>query len=147
MIKIDALSKSFRLRHGRKTVIDDLTLTIPGGRSVGLLGRNGAGKSTLLQIIAGTVRPDAGQVVTKGSVSWPVGFGNAFHCDLTGAQNVRFVGRIYGVDSDELIDFVEDFCGTGRSFPHADPKLFDRHALPTDVRAGHGHPLRYLPCR
>lgn len=116
MIRFEHLSKNFWIHGHRLAVIDDLTLTLPSGRSLALLGRNGAGKSTLLQMIAGTVRPDSGQIVSDGTISWPVGFGGSFHRDLTGAQNVRFIARIYGVDTDGLVDFVEDFAELGDSF-------------------------------
>jgi len=116
MIRFENLTKSFRLRGERKVVIDNLNLTLPTGKSLALLGRNGAGKSTLLQMIAGTIRPDYGRIVSDGSISWPVGFGGSFHGELTGAQNVRFIARIYGVDTDSLMAFVEDFAELGKFF-------------------------------
>jgi capsular polysaccharide transport system ATP-binding protein len=116
VIRFEHLTKSYRVRGSRKVVIDNLNMTLPTGRSLALLGRNGAGKSTLLQIIAGTMRPDSGQVVSDGLISWPVGFGGSFHRELTGAENVRFIARIYGVDGDELIAFVEDFAELGKHF-------------------------------
>ena len=116
MIRFENLTKSFRLRGERKVVIDNLNLTLPSGRSLALLGRNGAGKSTLLQIIAGTLRPDHGRVVSDGTISWPVGLGGSFHKELTGAENVRFIARIYGVDTDDLVAFVEDFAELGKFY-------------------------------
>lgn len=97
-------------------VIQDLNLTLPTGLSLALLGGNGAGKSTLLQLIAGTLAPDSGDVWSDGTISWPVGFGGSFHKDLTGAQNTRFLARVYGADTDELMDFVQDFAEIGRHF-------------------------------
>ena len=116
MIRFENLTKSFTIRGERKVVIDNLNLTLPTGKSLALMGRNGAGKSTLLQMIAGTVRPDHGRIVSDGSISWPVGFGGSFHRELTGAQNIRFIARIYGVDSDGLVRFVEDFAELGKSY-------------------------------
>ena len=116
MIRFENLTKSFQVRGERRIVIDNLTLTLPTGRSLALLGRNGAGKSTLLQMIAGTMRPDSGRVVSDGTISWPVGFGGSFHGELTGAQNVRFIARIYGVDTEGLLDFVADFAELGDFF-------------------------------
>lgn len=116
MIRFENLSKGFAVGNGRKTVIDNLSLTLPTGHSLALLGRNGAGKSTLLQMIAGTMRPDSGRIVSDGTISWPVGFGGSLHRDLTGAQNVRFIARVYGVDTDSLIAFVEDFAELGKYF-------------------------------
>ncbi|MCM2563864.1 ABC transporter ATP-binding protein [Lutimaribacter sp. EGI FJ00015] len=116
MIRFENLSKSFWVGGERRLVIDDLNITLPTGASLALLGRNGAGKSTLMQIIAGIMRPDTGRVVSDGTISWPVAFGGSFHGELTGAQNVRFVARIYGVDTDSLIAFVEDFAELGKHF-------------------------------
>lgn len=49
--------------------LDDVTMTINRGEVVGIIGENGAGKSTLLNIIAGNVRPDAGEVLVRGKAS------------------------------------------------------------------------------
>ena len=116
MIRLENLSKSFPTRWGRKVVIDDATVTFPTGESVGLLARNGAGKSTLMGMIGGTIQPSAGRIVSTGTVSWPVGFRGSFHRDMTGAQNTRFVARIYGVDTEQLVEFVEDFAELGPHF-------------------------------
>ncbi|MBL8562977.1 MAG: ABC transporter ATP-binding protein [Gemmobacter sp.] len=116
MIRFENLCKSFSIGQGRKVIVDNLTLTLPSGKSLALLGRNGAGKSTLLQMVAGTLRPDSGRIVSDGRISWPVGLGGSLHRELTGAQNVRFLARVYGVDTDELTAFVEDFCELGPHF-------------------------------
>lgn len=116
MIRFEHVTKVFSIDGQHKIVADKIDATFPTGRSVGLLGRNGAGKSTLLQMIAGTVKPTYGRIVSTGTISFPVGFAGSFHPELTGLQNTRFVGRIYGVDTDELIDFVEDFAGLEQHF-------------------------------
>ncbi|MFA3920795.1 ABC transporter ATP-binding protein [Ruegeria hyattellae] len=116
MIRFENLTKSFRVQGQRRVVIDNLNATLPTGKSLALLGRNGAGKSTLLRMLSGTMRPDSGRIVSDGRISWPVGFGGSFHGDLTGAQNVRFIARIYGVDTDSLLAFVDDFAELGRYF-------------------------------
>ena len=116
MIEFRHVCKGFAVRDTWQTVIDDLTLTLPGRQSLALLGGNGAGKSTLLGLIAGILRPDSGEILSDGSISWPVGLGSSFHRDLTGAQNTRFLARVYGVDTDELADFVQDFAEIGAHF-------------------------------
>lgn len=116
MIRLVGLSKTFHSDGIAKTVARDITLTLPTGRSVALIGRNGAGKSSLLKIIAGTMRPGSGRVESTGTISWPVGFAGSFHGDLSGLQNTRFVARIYGVDTDQLVDFVREFSDLGDHF-------------------------------
>ena len=116
MILLENLTKFYRLKGQKNLVADNINAVFPTGRSVALLGRNGAGKSTLLRMIAGTIKPSSGRVLSDGTISWPVGFAGSFHGELTGAQNVRFVARIYGVDSDELVDYVADFADLGAHF-------------------------------
>lgn len=116
MIRLENLNKSFLFRGERKVVANNLNVTFPTGVSVGLLGRNGAGKSTLLRMIAGAMEPDSGRIRTFGTISWPVGLAGGFHHDLTGAQNVRFIARVYGVDTGELLHFVESFAELGIHF-------------------------------
>lgn len=116
MIALRNLSKSYFLRGQHKIVADNINAVFPSRTAVGIIGRNGAGKSSLLKMIAGTMDPDEGQVLSDGTVSWPVGYAGSFHGELTGVQNVRFIARIYGVDSDELTDFVRRFAELGRHF-------------------------------
>lgn len=116
MIEIKDVQKSFWIKGGKKVVANGINAVFPTGRSVALLGRNGAGKSTLLQMIAGTISPDSGTITTTGTISWPVGFAGSFHRDLSGSQNTKFIARVYGVDTDELLDFVQDFAELGRHF-------------------------------
>jgi capsular polysaccharide transport system ATP-binding protein len=73
MIEFRNLRKEFVLRGQRKLVIDDLSLSVPSKTSVALLGRNGAGKSTLLKMIAGTMDATSGEILSSGTISWPVG--------------------------------------------------------------------------
>jgi capsular polysaccharide transport system ATP-binding protein len=113
LIEFRNVSKHYLTPSSRKVILDRLNLTLPTGAKVGVLGRNGAGKSTMLGMIAGIVRPDAGSIRCTEAISWPLGLGGSFHPQLTGAQNVRFVARIYGIDTDALIDYVADFAEIG----------------------------------
>ena len=116
MIRLEHLTKVFRMRGQRKVVADDICIDLPTGVAVGLLGRNGAGKSTLMQMIGGNMDPTSGRILSTGTISYPVGFAGSFHGELTGAQNTRFVARIYGVDTESLVEFVEDFAELGGHF-------------------------------
>lgn len=116
MISLINLSKTYRMKEVTKSVLRNVTMDFPSRTSVGLLGRNGAGKSTLLKMIAGTQVPSSGHIRRIGTVSWPVGFSGSFHLDLTGVQNCRYVARIYGIDSDELVEFAREFTALGPHF-------------------------------
>lgn len=116
MIRLENITKTFYVKGQPKTIFRNVSMTIPSGVSVGLLGRNGAGKSSLLKIIAGTLDLTSGRVVSDGNISWPVGFGGSFHPEMTGAQNTRFIARVYGVDTDALLAFTAEFAELGRDF-------------------------------
>jgi capsular polysaccharide transport system ATP-binding protein len=116
MIVLRNLSKTYVVNGVRKTVLRDVNAVFPSRTAVALLGRNGAGKSTLLKMISGALGVSSGEILTDGQISFPVGYAGSFHADLTGAQNTRFVARIYGVDSNELTAYVEDFAELGQSF-------------------------------
>jgi len=116
MIEMRNLCKTFVLNGRRKVVADNITVRFPDKTAVAILGRNGAGKSSLLKILSGSLEPDSGEVITRGTISWPVGFAGSFHPDLTGLQNVRFIARVYGVDTGALVDFARDFAELGQHF-------------------------------
>lgn len=118
MIRIENLTKSYRISHGRHYVFKNLDITIPDNKSVALVGRNGAGKSTLLRIIGGIDRPDSGRVITDRSISWPVGLSGGFQGSLTGRENVKFVARLFSTkeELEEKVAFVEDFSELGKYF-------------------------------
>jgi branched-chain amino acid transport system ATP-binding protein len=62
LLSINALTKRF----GALLVTDDLSLDVASGDILGILGPNGAGKTTLFNLVAGTVKPDAGTIVYQG---------------------------------------------------------------------------------
>lgn len=116
MIELRNVWKTYVNGNTRKVVARDISAVFPDRKAVAILGRNGAGKSTLMKMISGTMDPDSGRVIRSGSVSWPVGFAGSFHGELTGLQNTRFIARVYGVDTDELVRFVKDFAELGAHF-------------------------------
>lgn len=86
------------------TALDGISLTIPRGETVALLGRNGSGKSTLLSLLANVMKPDAGRVTFPASADPQhprlaplLEVGAGFHPDLTGLQNLYFNGLILGL--------------------------------------------------
>jgi capsular polysaccharide transport system ATP-binding protein len=113
MIRLVDVNKEYLTRRGPVHVLRDVDLSVGAGERVGILGRNGAGKSTLIRIISGAELPTYGLVERGMSVSWPLAFGGAFQGTLTGLDNLRVICRIYGVEADERIGFVEEFSELG----------------------------------
>jgi ABC-type sugar transport system ATPase subunit len=62
LLELRGISKSF----GAVLAVADVSFTLHAGEVVGLVGDNGAGKSTLTNIISGTIKPDAGQILVEG---------------------------------------------------------------------------------
>lgn len=94
----------------------DVSFELLPGEAVGVLGRNGAGKSTLLQIIAGTLEPSSGSVVTRGRITALLELGSGFNPEFTGLENVRLNGQILGLTGqqvDERLDDILAFADIG----------------------------------
>jgi lipopolysaccharide transport system ATP-binding protein len=82
--------------------VQDVSLTIDDGESVGLIGHNGAGKTTLLKLLAGITRPTRGHVHTNGRVASLINLGAGFHPELTGRENIYLNGVILGLSRAEV---------------------------------------------
>ncbi|PTR21311.1 MULTISPECIES: ABC transporter ATP-binding protein [unclassified Pseudomonas] len=116
MFELRNITKSYLTPKGRRHVFRDLSLQIPPGKNIGLIGRNGSGKSTLMRLLGGADVPDSGTVVTNKSISWPVGLSGGLHGTMTGRENIKFVSRVYGAEGDAMrqkVSYVEDFAEIG----------------------------------
>lgn len=115
MIRFNDVTKTYGRGNRKKVILNGFSGEIHKGKNIGILGHNGAGKSTLMRMIAGTELPSSGTIVRDGLVSWPLGFSGGFHQSLSGRQNIDFISRIYGMDNQEVFDFVAAFADIGRS--------------------------------
>lgn len=113
MILFENVSKTYKVHRHSKLVLNNLSFSIQRGEAVGICGANGAGKSTLMRMLAGVEAATAGRITRTMSTSWPIGFTSAFQMGMTGADNARFIARIYNRDEDELLAKVEDFAELG----------------------------------
>jgi ABC-type polysaccharide/polyol phosphate transport system ATPase subunit len=114
MISVSDITKVYRTRDGNKRrVLDNVSFELHRGQAIGIVGRNGSGKSTLVRILGGIEQPTSGSIERHMSVSWPLGFVGGFQVSLTGADNIRFIARIYGMPHQALLEFVEDFAELG----------------------------------
>jgi ABC-2 type transport system ATP-binding protein len=105
-IEVRGLTK----RYGRRAVVDHVDLTVPRGRIVGFLGPNGSGKTTTIRMLCGLLTPDEGTGTTLGldlrtraaEIKRRVGYMTqrfSFYEDLSIAENLDFVARVYGMDN------------------------------------------------
>nr|WP_070155968.1 ABC transporter ATP-binding protein [Sphingobium phenoxybenzoativorans] len=113
MIELQNISKIYPINGGVRTIFSNVNLKISKGERIGVLGRNGAGKSTLVRLIGGAEKPSGGTIRRSMSVSWPLAFSGGFQPRLTGADNLRFICRIYNVDYSERLSYVQDFSELG----------------------------------
>lgn len=116
MITFENVSKTYHIRRFSKQVLRDVSFQIRPGEGLGICGANGAGKSTLMRLIAGVEMPTSGKVTRGMTTSWPIGYTSCFQSSLTGADNCRFIARIYGMPIQPLLDFVEEFAQLGAYF-------------------------------
>lgn len=116
MFELRNVTKSYLTPKGRRYVFRDLSVAIPPGKNIGLIGRNGAGKSTLMRLLGGADIPDSGTIATDQSISWPVGLSGGFQGSMTGRENIKFVCRVYGAQGEamrEKIRYVQEFAEIG----------------------------------
>jgi ABC-type polysaccharide/polyol phosphate transport system ATPase subunit len=112
-----AVMRGRRARYEEFLALDDISLTVPQGATIGLIGENGSGKSTLLKCMARILRPDAGTISVDGKVSALLELGAGFHPELSGRENVYLNGAILGLSSKELdsrFDSIVEFAGLSR---------------------------------
>jgi len=142
VIKIDHLSKSYQLAKGKTKAgifsgifgkqkaapanvdenifwaLKDVSLEIPKGSMVGVLGLNGAGKSTFLKLVSGALQPTSGSIEKSGDVAL-IELGAGFSPHLTARENIRLLGRQKGISNNQIeekIDYVEAFADIGLFF-------------------------------
>nr|WP_255892954.1 ABC transporter ATP-binding protein [Nocardioides astragali] len=134
-IVVDDVTKSFRYQYHptlKKLVqgkvrrqasqdefkaLDRVSFEVKQGESIGLMGLNGSGKSTLLKLVSGVMRPDEGQVLTRGRISGLIATGAGFHNELTGRDNIYMNAAMLGMSKEETdakFDDIASFADVGR---------------------------------
>jgi len=96
------------------SALKDVSFTVTGGRTFGIIGSNGSGKSTMLKLVAGITKPTSGSVKVHGRVSALIELGAGFHPEISGRENVFINGIMLGLSKrevarrfDEIVEFAE----------------------------------------
>ena len=130
MIVVEGLRRDF----GRLVAVHDLSFSVADGEIFGLLGPNGAGKTTTVRMLAGLIRPTAGNATVNGHA---LGEGSqriraltgiltespGLHDKLTAAQNLAYYGRLYGLTGGALRAAVDRYLGVVGMSEHADRRV------------------------
>ncbi|MBU5673845.1 ABC transporter ATP-binding protein [Paenibacillus brevis] len=98
----DRIVKGRKNKYQEFCALNNVSLNIEKGQTVGFIGRNGSGKSTLLKLLTGILYPDSGQIRVSGKVSSLLELGAGFHPDFTGRENIFMNAAILGLTKKEI---------------------------------------------
>lgn len=96
--------------------LQDVSLEVRKGETLGIIGRNGAGKSTLLQLLCGTLSPTTGSILTNGRIAALLELGSGFNSEFTGRENVYLNATVLGLSREEIdrrFDAIAAFADIG----------------------------------
>ena len=131
VVEMRNVTKVYSLRHEKPTFVEKIlsqsrvehfkalkkvTLSIPAGERVAIIGQNGSGKTTLLKIICGITKPQEGYVKTRGKVVSLIDLEAGFHPEMNGYENIHLNGLVIGMSRKEISEKMEaivDFAGIG----------------------------------
>lgn len=108
------LSKNINVRE--HYALNDVSLTVNTGETVGIIGTNGSGKSTILKIITGVLNPTSGDVRINGRISALLELGAGFNMEFTGIENIYLNGTMIGFSEEEIdarLQDILDFADIG----------------------------------
>src|SRR3954470_3823874 len=131
VVRVDGVSH----RYGKAVALDDVSLDIPSGRMIGLIGPDGVGKSTLLSILAGVRKIQTGEVevlggdigdarfrtLASGRIAYlPQGLGKNLYPTLSIFENIDFFGRLFGQSREEREWRIDDLLKSTDLSPFRD---------------------------
>jgi len=105
-----------KLRKGEFWAVDDVSIELQKGETLGIIGHNGAGKTTILKLLNGIFWPDKGKITVKGRTGALIAVGAGFHPMLSGRENIFINGAIMGMtkkEVDEKFHDIVDFADIG----------------------------------
>ena len=122
----DQLTGFARSNKDEFWAFQDVSVSVPRGSMLGVIGRNGSGKSTFLRTLCGVYRPTSGEVRVRGRVTALLELGAGFHPELTGRENVYMNGSIVGLGRDHMDGVMDEIIDMAdiRSFIDAPLETF-----------------------
>ena len=103
-------SRGERIRTKTVEAVKNLSLDVPHGSVLGIVGANGAGKSTLMRSIAGILPPTSGRILVNGKISTLLALGVGFNKALSGRDNIILGGLAAGMSRDEIESQTESIA-------------------------------------
>ncbi len=117
---MDRLKDSLGLARKRvfkeHKALDNVSLSVKKGETVGIIGTNGSGKSTILKIITGVLSPTDGEVTVDGHISALLELGAGFNMEYNGIDNIYLNGMMIGFTEEEItkrLDSILEFADIG----------------------------------
>ena len=122
-IHLSNVSKKFNLNNNKNILnkfndktnssneilaLDNISLTIEKGETIGVIGLNGSGKTTLLRIISGVYQPDYGSVRINGHLAPLLQIGMGFKEELNAKENIIMYGLLLGFTKNEIKKKISD---------------------------------------
>ena len=96
--------------------LNNVSLSVKKGETVGIIGTNGSGKSTILKIITGVLSPTEGEVNVDGHISALLELGAGFNMEYNGIDNIYLNGMMIGFSEEEIekrMDAILEFADIG----------------------------------
>ncbi len=132
ILQVENVTKKYK----EKTVLDVVSFTMEQGDIIGLIGGNGAGKTTLMRVISGIVMPDEGKTAVLGGMQEKqIGVmieGPNVYNDMSGIENLRFFGRLFGEGDEETFSKLLQMVGLA----DAEKKKAGKYSLGMRQRLG-----------
>ncbi len=112
----DSLGLARKKKYKEHLALNNVSLSIRKGETVGIIGTNGSGKSTILKIITGVLSPTAGEVNVDGHISALLELGAGFNMEYNGIDNIYLNGMMIGFSEEEIekrLDAILEFADIG----------------------------------
>ena len=116
VLGLEKLGITLHKKAKEYSALKNVSLDIPLGHRIGIIGRNGAGKTTLLKLICGNFKPTSGSIAVSGTVQALMNVGLGFHPEYTGRENVKASLQFNDLSEtslEEAMNDIIDFCELG----------------------------------